>query len=159
MALNPIGTNPLRVHLVEEGFSYDYEIVDFQLHIYDRGMEVATNMSASRVDLTRDEAFQYVKIEYIDKHRADTLPAVPAMGRIPAALPARLAAGDYNAPFFVKVSREGLGDEAFADSACTKKIDDPFLESVVRDIRFKPALAKGKAVPGVAEVNLTKLQI
>jgi hypothetical protein len=158
-ALNPIGVHPLRVHLAEEGFPFDYEVVDFQLHLYDRGAEVATSMSNDRVEMTRDEAFQYVKMEYMDSHRGSTLPPTPAMGILPAALPARLAAGDYASPFFVKVSREGTGDEIYADRACSKRIDDPFLESVMRNIRFKPALAHGRTVPGVAEVDLGKLQI
>ena len=74
------------------------------------------------------------------------------------ALSARLAAGDYSKPVFVKVSKEGLSDGAFSDSACTQKIDDPYLQSVVRDIRFKPALADGKPVEGVAPVSLDRLK-
>lgn len=158
-ALNPIGVQPLRVHIVEEGFPYDYEVVDFQLHIYNRGVEVATSISADKVDLTRDEAFEYVKMEYVSAHHSSTLPPVPAMGRLPSELPARLAAGDYGNSFYVRVSKEGLADECFADAACMKRIDDPFLGSVVKDLRFKPALEHGRAVPGVAEVNLGKLQI
>ena len=158
-ALNPIGENPLRVHLVEEGFPYDYEVIDFQLHIYDRGAEVATSLSSNRVDLTRDEAFEYVKLEYIEKHRSATLAPVPAMGHLPSALPTRLAAGDYASPFYVRVSRDGLGDEVYSDPACTRRLDDPFIDSVVRELRFKPALEHGRPVPGVAEVDLGKLQI
>jgi hypothetical protein len=158
-ALNPIGVQPLRVHIVEEGFPYDYEIVDFQLHIYNRGVEVATSISADKVDLTRDEAFEYVKMEYVSAHRGETLPPVPAMGKLPAALLSRLAAGDYGSPFFVMVSKDGLADESYADRECRRKIKDSFLDSVVKDLRFKPALAEGKTVSGVAEVNLGKLQI
>jgi hypothetical protein len=158
-ALNPIGPQPLRVHLEEEGFPFDYEVVDFQMHIYNRGVEVATSMSANRVDLTRDEAFMYVVLEYVNAHRGATLPPVPAMGHLPSALPTRLAAGDYASPFYVKVSRDGLGDESFADAACTRRLEDPFLESVVKELRFKPALANGNPVPGVAQVDLGKLQI
>jgi hypothetical protein len=158
-ALNPIDSHPQRVHFVEEGFPYDYELVEFQLHIYNRGVEIPTSLSDNRVDLTRDEAFEYVKIEYIDAHRDATLPPVAAMGKLPAELPTRLAAGDYGSPFYVKVSKEGLADEFFSDRGCKKRIEDPFLDSVVKDLRFKPALARGKAVPGIAEVNLGKLQI
>jgi hypothetical protein len=158
-ALDPIGPNPLRVHLAEEGFPFDFEVVDFQLHVYNRGIEVATSLSANRVDLTRDEAFEYVKLEYIGAHRGSTLPPTPAMGKLPAGLPARLAAGDYARPFYVRVSREGLGEGTFADAACMRSLEDPFLESVVKELRFKPALEHGKEVPGVALVDLGKLQI
>jgi hypothetical protein len=156
-ALDPIDSHFSHVHFSEDGFPFSYELVDFQLHIYNRGVEIATNLSSKRVELTRDEAFEYVKMEYIGAHHSDTLPAVPAMGRLPAELPNRLAAGKYAETFFVKVSKDGLADEPFVDVACSKKIDDPFLATVVRSLRFKPALAHGEPVDGVAALNLTKL--
>jgi hypothetical protein len=158
-SLDPIYKQPGNVHFTEEGFPFNYELVDFQLHIYDRGVEIATNLAAKRVELTRDEAFEYVKLEYVGAHRSDTLPAAPAMGRLPAELPNRLAAGKYAGTFFVKVSKDGLADEAFADAACSRKIEDPFLETVVKSIRFMPALAHGEPVEGTAAVNLGKLAI
>ncbi|HZZ18525.1 MAG TPA: hypothetical protein VFE25_04110 [Opitutaceae bacterium] len=158
-ALNPVGDKPLRVHIEEDGFPFDYEVVDFQLHVYNRGVEVATSISPNRSDMTRDEAFDYVVAEYIKAHPGATRPPVAAMGHMPAALPTRLAAGDYVSPFYVRVSSEGMGDEVFADAACTKKMEDPFLDSVVKELRFKPALDRGKPAPGIAEVNLGKLQI
>ncbi len=157
-ALDPIASHFSHVHFSEDGFPFSYELVDFQLHIYNRGVEIATNLSSKRVELTRDEAFEYVKMEYLGAHRSDTLPAVPAMGRLPAELPNRLATGKYAETFFVRVSKDGLADEPFVDVACSKKIDDPFLEAVVRSLRFKPALAHGEPVDGVAALNLTKLQ-
>jgi hypothetical protein len=158
-SLDPIYTKATRVHFTEEGFPFEYEMVDFQLHIYDRGQEIATNLSSKRVELTRDEAFEYVKIEYVGAHRGETLPAVPAMGKLPAELPTRLAAGKYSEKFFARVSKDGLADEAYADEKCSKKIEDPFLEAVVKSIRFKPALDHGKPVDGIATLDLNKLQI
>ena len=119
-SLDPIYTKATRVHFTEEGFPFEYEMVDFQLHIYDRGQEIATNLSSKRVELTRDEAFEYVKIEYVAAHRGETLPAVPAMGKLPAELPTRLAAGKYSEKFFARVSKDGLADEAYADEKCSK---------------------------------------
>ncbi len=158
-ALDPIYSHPTHVHFTEEGFPFNYELVDFQLHLYDRGQEIATNISSRRVELTRDEAFEYVKMEYISSHRDETLPAVPAMGRLPAELPTRLAAGKYADTFFARVSKDGLADEPYADAQCSRAIEDPFLRSVVKSLRFKPALARGKPVEGIASLNLGKLQI
>jgi hypothetical protein len=81
------------------------------------------------------------------------------MAKLPAELPVRLAEGKYGETFYVMVSKDGLAREAFADASCTRRIDDPFLVSVVRTIRFKPALAQGRAVEGVAALNLNKLTI
>jgi hypothetical protein len=144
---------------VEEGFPFGYELLDFQLHIYDRGVEIASNIAADRVELTREEAFEYVKMEYIGSHSKDTLPAVPAMGKLPSDLPSMLAAGKYAGSFYVRVSRDGLADKAYSDAGCTREVGDAYLDSVVARIRFKPALDHGKPVDGVASLNLGKLAI
>ena len=157
--LHQIDAHPTNVHFVEEGFPYDFELVDFQLHLYNRGEEVATTVSSERVELTRDEAFEYVRIEYIGAHKGATLPASPAMGILPADLPGRLANGEFKETIFVRVSKDGYAGEPFADASCSRKIDDPYLATVVRCIRFDPALAQGKPVEGVASVNLGQLKI
>jgi len=82
---------------------------------------------------------------------------VAVMGKLPADLPARLANGSYAGTFYVRVSKDGLADEPYADTACTQKIADPYLMSVVKSIRFKPALELGKPVEGTAAVNLNQL--
>ena len=158
-SLDPIDSRPTKVHFVEGGFPFNFDLIDFQLHVYNQGVEIATNVSSKRVELTRDEAFEYVKMEYLGAHKGETLPAVAAMGRFPADLPARLANGSYASTFYVRVSKDGLADEPYADTACTKRIADAYLESVVRSIRFKPALELGKPVEGTAAVNLNQLAI
>jgi hypothetical protein len=156
-ALHPIDEHLSHVHFTESGFPFNYELVDFQLHIYNQGEEVATNIAANRVELTRDEAFEYIKSEYIGAHTKDTLPAVPAMGKLPSDLPALLAHGKYADAFYVRVNKEGLAYEAYSDAACTKRIDDDYLDSVVKKVRFKPALNNGKPVDGVASLKLGQL--
>jgi hypothetical protein len=157
-SLDPIDQHISRIHLVEEGFPFGFEVVDFQLHIYDRGVELATNISADRVELTREEAFEYVKMEYLGAHPKDTLPPVAAMGHLPVELPSKLAAGKYAATYYVKVSRDGYGNEAYSDPSCRTEVGDIFLNGVIRSLRFKPAVEGGKAVDGIAAVNLSHLQ-
>jgi hypothetical protein len=157
--LDPIYKEKLHVHYTEGGFPFDFELIDFQVHLYDRGVEVPTNLSADRVEMTRSEAFDFVRTEYINAHRGATRPPVPAMGKLPAELPNKLATGSYGETFYVKVSKEGLAESSFADAECTKKIEDPFLDSVVTSLRFKPALDQGKPVEGVSALNLSKLTI
>jgi hypothetical protein len=158
-ALDPIYSQLSHVHFSEEGFPFNYDLIDFQIHIYDRGQEVATNLAQDRVELTRDEAFEYIMSEYIGAHRGATLPAVAVMGNLPADLPAKLNAGKYDQPFFVQVSKDGLATAAFADAECRKRIEDPYLDSVLGRIRFKPALANGRPVDGVTALDLNKLTI
>jgi hypothetical protein len=158
-SLHPIDEHLSHVHFIEPGFPFNYELSDFQLHIYDRGQEIATNIAANRVELTREEAFEYVKMEYIGAHPRETLPATPAMGKLPGDLRGLLAAGAYAQVFYVKVSPDGRASEAYSDPACTKRIVDAYLDSVVERIRFKPALNRGKPVDGVASIKLGQLTI
>jgi hypothetical protein len=158
-ALDPIDKRLYHVQFSEDGFPFNYELKDFQLHIYNRGLEVATNISPNRVELTRDEAFEYVKMEYLGSHRGSTLPPVPAMGQLPADLPTRLAAGKYAETFYVRVSKDGVPGDIYTDAGCTKKVDDPYIVSLLERVRFKPALAEGKPIEAVAPLNLNKLTI
>lgn len=156
-SLNPIDSHVTNVHFTEGGFPPNFEVVDFQMHVYNRGVEVATTVSSKRVELTGDEAFEYVKMEYVGAHPKETRPPEPAMGVLPAELPERLASGKYGSPIFARVSKDGLADGAYLDADCTNRAGDPFLDSVVKSIRFNPALSDGKAVEGVALIRLNHL--
>jgi hypothetical protein len=158
-ALEPIGAKPTTVKFAEEGFPFDYEVVDFQIHLYNAGIEIATNIADKRQVMTTDQAFDYVKKAYIEAHKGRTLPAAPVMGDLPPDLGTQVAAGKYADTIYVKVSSEGLADQAYADSGCAKVIDDPYVQALVKGIRFKPALAAGAPVEGVAELNLSRLRI
>jgi hypothetical protein len=157
LSLNPTGPEPRKVHVKQGGFPPGFEVEDVQVHVYNEGTEVATNVSAKRVPLTREEAFQYVMFEYVGSHKDATLPAVPVMGHLPADLPARLAEGQFNQTIYVKVSKGGMAGEAYFDESCSRKIDDSYLLSVVKAIRFNPALDRGKPVDGIAPLRLSQL--
>ena len=158
-SLNPIDSHPTNVHFIEGGFPANFELVDFQMHVYNAGVEVATSVSSKRVELTADEAFEYVKMEYIGAHPKETRPPEPAVGLLPVELPERVALGKYVGPYFVRVSKDGLADEVYLDAACTRKVGDASLDSLVKSIRFDPALSNGKAVEGIASVQLNQLKI
>ena len=157
-SLDPIDSRPVAIHLLEGGFPAGFEVIDFQLHLYNRGDEVATSVSSKRVPLSRDEAFEYVKMEYVGAHKGDTLEASPAMGRLPPDLPARLAEGKYRDTLYVKVSKDGVPTEIYQDASCSRKVDDLYLQSLVNGIRFKPALKKGRPVESVAPLNVAQLK-
>jgi hypothetical protein len=158
-ALDPVSSQAQRVAFEQAGFPPGYELLGLEIHLYDRGYEVATNVAPNRVALTGDEAFDFAKAKYLGAHKNETLPATPLMGKLPGDLRKRVADGKYGETIFVRVSRDGRADEAFADPACSRRIEDPYLESIVRAIRFKPALAQGSPVDGVASLNLSRLRI
>jgi hypothetical protein len=158
-ALQPIGTEPVKVHVEQGGFPLGFEIQDFQVHLYNQGEEIATSAAPKRLELTRKEALQYVIIEYVSSHKGATLPPTPALGRLPADLPARLANNQFQQIFYVRVDKDGQALEVYSDQSCSHTVSDPYVQSVVRSIGFKPALENGKAVEGVASLNLRQLPI
>jgi len=100
-----------------------------------------------------------VRTKYIESHKGFTLPALPVMGDLPPDLHAHLAKGEYATPVYVRISKDGIADEAYSDPACTKPIDDPYLQSVIRSIRFKPALNQGVPVDSLGTVDVAKLRV
>src|ERR1035438_2663382 len=58
-ALDPIGNHPSAVRFLEGGFPLAFELKNFEVHLYNLGAEVATNVAPQREQLTRDEAFNY----------------------------------------------------------------------------------------------------
>ena len=158
-ALAPIGRSPTRVHVERGGFPPGFELRDFQVHLFNQGQEIASTVAPKRVALTREEAFQYVVVEYVGTHKNATLPPVPAMGALPPDLPARLARNELQQTYYVQVTKDGLATAAYDDASCTKRVEDAYLQSVVKTIRFKPALSAGRPVEGVAPLRLSQLPI
>jgi hypothetical protein len=158
-ALDPIGLNPTNVHFLVGGFPVGFQLQNIEIHLYNRGEEIATNVAPKRVEMTRDEAFDYVRTKYIESHKGFTLPALPVMGDLPPDLHEHLAKGEYAAPVYVRISKDGLADRPYSDPACTKPIDDPYLTTVVRSIRFKPALNQGVPVDSLGTVDVAKLRV
>ncbi len=158
-ALEPIGPKPSKVSFTEEGFPVGYDLVDFQIHLYNAGVEIATNIAEKREVMNPDQAFGYVKRTYVEAHKADTLRASPVMGSLPADFASKVAAGKYTETIYVKVSPEGMATAAYSDGGCEKPIEDPYLDGVLKGIRFKPALLKGAPVKGVASINLSHVRM
>ena len=158
-SLEPIGSEPCKVTIRQSGFPRGFILEAYRVHLYNRGQEVATNVSTKRLPLTREEAFDYLKIEYFSEHKGDTLPAAPAMAQLPEDFHKRLSGGKLNQTLYVKVTKDGLAGEAFTDESCSQRVDDPYVDAVVKGVRFKPALEKGKPVDTVAALKLGDLSI
>lgn len=155
--LPPIGQASTKVHLEQGGFPVGFDVEGVQVHLYDGGEEIATNVSAKRVELTRSEAHLYVVSEYIGSHKGATVAAQPAMGRLPEDFRARLAGGSLKDVVYVKVDSNGRPLGAFRDRSCAHQVEDPYVSGLVAGLLFKPALTSGKPVEGVAAVDFAKL--
>lgn len=155
--LPPLTEKPRKIQMLRGGFPPGFHVESFRVHIYDSGVEAATSVSRKRVWLNDDEAFQFAVIEYVGRHRDATLGPRAVKSYVPTDIRLRLPEEKINRTLYVKVGKDGRPTGAFLDEACAKKIPDPDLEEILLNLRFNPALNKGKAVEGVAPVNLAQL--
>ena len=159
-SLEPVGTKPVDVKFQQAGFPVGYQLLGLEIHLYNAGQEIATNVSEKRREMAFPEAFDYIKGSYLKDHKSSTRPATPVMVDIlPADFGQKIAAGEYSKVVYVKVSSGGVAESAYSDPECSKRIDDPYLESVVKCVRFEPALDNGKAVEGTSALNLSRLRV
>ena len=80
-ALESIGSKPRKIEVLDGGFPPGFEIEDLQVHLYNEGKEIATDVASMRVRLTGKEAFEYLISEYLSSHKGATLAATPALGK------------------------------------------------------------------------------
>jgi hypothetical protein len=155
--LPPVGPKPQKVHIQQGGFPEGFELKHCSVHLYNDGVEIATNVASKRVPLTRDEAFQYVVMEHLSSHKGANVAASLVLNQLPPDLRDRVVRGDYGGTYYVRVSRDGLGMGIFHDHACARPVDDGYLVNLVKDLRFRPALEKGKPVESIYPLSLAPL--
>jgi hypothetical protein len=155
-ALNEIGTTPKKIRILKGGLPPGYTLEKYQIHLYNSGQEIASDVAPQRLPLSRDDAFTYMTIEYLGAHKGETLKAVPAMGMLDKTARPTLTNPQLNGVYFVKVSEEGLPLQAFTDETCSQPVEAA-VGAAVNGIRFYPALKNGKPVEGVARLVLNEL--
>ena len=156
--LDPLGDKPQKVRVKQGGLPPGYEIEKCQVHVYDGGQELATNLAENQVALTRTEAFAYLLLEYVGTHKGANLGAAPIMGRPDAEAMAKLGPDRLRQTYYVKVSKEGLPLATFADADCSRPVDAD-IAALVAAVRFYPALENGKPIDGVAQLRLSRLSL
>jgi hypothetical protein len=157
--LHEIDRRQQSVDIVEGGFPPEFEMIGFQLHLYEGRKEIATNVAPKRVELTGDEAFEYLKMDYLAAHKGETLAARPLMGTLPGNFPEMVKSVRFSKGLYVRVSKDGMAEGAYRDSLGTMPVNDPDLDEILRNIRFQPSLEKGTPVEGLAPLNLRHLEL
>lgn len=148
-ALAPIGPAATKIRFQQTGLPVGFRMESYQVHLFNKGQEIATTVAPMRTVLSADEAFQYRVADYVGSHKDKTLPAEPAPGEMSGTLRERLMSRYPNKPVYVRVLPDGRSEGAFLDKACTKPVGDTDLEAMLARTRFNPALEKGKPVKGV----------
>jgi hypothetical protein len=152
-SLDPIGPKPKYIRVRQGGLPRGFKFLESKVHIFNRGEEVATNTSAKRVELSREEAQQYLLIEHLGANKDATVPAAVVAGTLPRTRLKTLSLDRINRTYYARIGPDGAVRGLYADESCHVQIDDADTFAVLNMAFFKPALVKGKPVEGVARVR------
>lgn len=158
-ALDPIGPEPKFIRVREGGMPVGFKYLRHEVHLYNRGREVATSESSKRVELSAAEARQYLVLDHLAAHKDGTLPPEPVVGSVPASVKQRLGPDQLQRTCYAKVSKEGLLLGVYADEGVSLPLADEDLVAAFAGVLFKPALARGKPMEGVVRVRLADLTL
>ncbi len=157
--LDPIGPEPKFIRIREGGMPVGFKYLRHEVHIYNRGREVATNESSKRVELSPDEAREYLLIEHLAANKGATLPAQAVAGSLPASVRGQVDADRLNRTCFARVSKQGQLIGIFADESASLPLADETLAGVFSRALFKPALVNGRPMDGTVRVRLADLTL
>jgi hypothetical protein len=151
-----LGPKPRRVTLTQIGFPPGFTPGQVSLHLYSGSLELATNLSEGRVDLTAADAMRYLVLAYVTSHGKDSLAATPLRIAVPADFKQRASTADLDRTLYVTIDTMGQvrGLSAAPDQLVAV---DPYIDSTVRKFYYEPALRDGKPVESVVEVRLAGL--
>ena len=108
--------------------------------------------------LNRDEAFEYLKIDYFRGHKGATVPATPAGGRPNRQEMVQLGPKRFDAVYFAKVDKNGRPGGTYVDEDCSQPVDET-VAALTGAVRYYPALDQGQPVDGVARLVLSQLAL
>ncbi len=156
-ALEPIGAKPMYVRVLKGGLPIGFTFLECSVHLYNRGVEVATNLSAKRVEMTHDETEQYIVKEHLGAHKGATLAAAAVRGSLPRTLRRGFSPEQLNRKMYVKVAQDGKPAGAYEDETCAVPLDDAATVAALGEAFFTPALEKGKPAEGIVPVRLADM--
>lgn len=153
-ALEPITAKPKYIRVREGGMPTGFKYLRHEVHIYNRGKEIASNTSSKRVELNRDEARQYLLLEHMAANKKASVAAAPVPGSLSPEVRLRLQPAQVQRTCYVRVSKEGIPEGVFADASASQSLPDAELSAALAAAYYKPALIDGQPTEGVASVRL-----
>jgi len=156
--IGELGPKPRQVTLTQDGLPPGFMLGKVSLHLYSDSLELATNLSEDRVDLTAEDALHYLVLCYVASHTKDSLAATPLSIVLPSGFKRQAVAADLERTLYVKVGADGVvqGLSAAPDNLVAV---DPYVDSAVRKFRYNPALKEGKPVDSIVELRLASLPL
>lgn len=155
--LDGLDRTPRKISVRQGGFPRGFVLDEVQVHVYDGGREVASNIAPKRVELDREEAFQYVLMEHLSAHRGETMPAAPALGAPTPEQRAQIAPDDLKRVYHLRIGKDGRLQGVYTDATGRVRVSAGAVVEAFESVLFKPALEKGRAVEGTLALRLDDL--
>jgi hypothetical protein len=151
-----LGPKPRKVTLTPTGLPLGFILGQVGVHLYAGRLELATNLSEGRVDLTADDAMRYLVLAYVTSHGKDSLAAAPLRIAVPADFKQRASTADLDRTLYLTIDPMGRVRELSAAPDRLVAVD-PYINSTVRKFYYEPAIKDGKPVESVVAVRLAGL--
>lgn len=155
--LPPFGSQPLPVSIVEGGIPPGHELESYSIHVYASGHELASNLSAGSVALSRDEATQFMRLKHQREHARTDVGPTAMTDLLPLNFAQGVAANERARRATIKVNAQGVVTSVRLDRL--SGANDAYLQSLIREIPFYPAMSEGAPVDGEVTLQLADLML
>lgn len=150
-------SKPRSFHIRQNGLPPGYKLARTQFHLYSGNQEIATSLSEKRLSLTKDQAVQYLIVQYVVDHKTETLPAKPALIKFPSDFSTKISPEQLKQRFVLTIDSSGSVTKVALLDEGNRPVDE-YAESVMKSFYFYPALLKGKPVEGQLKVRFSDLR-
>ncbi|WP_221032692.1 hypothetical protein [Actomonas aquatica] len=105
--IGDLGPKPRRVYLRRTGFKAGFTVENVTVHVYARGQELVSNLSAKNTPLTAEQTRDYLLLSYLSEHATESLPAQPVWSLAPPALLAAESASAFDRTVAINLDADG----------------------------------------------------
>lgn len=152
-----IDYQPRKMKVVQSPLPIGFRAESNEVHVYDaNGREVATNMSHKRVEMTRSEAFEFLRFRYVSTNKLANLPASVAREMLTSGTIAQIPRDQLERTAHVEVDENGKVSKVYLEGGDSGD-GDRFLADAIKQVYFYPALDYGEPVETQTTVRLGDL--
>jgi len=108
------------------------------------------------LELTRDQAFRYLLVQYIANNSKGNLPPTPIMGAVPVDFRSKVDASQLSQTVDITINKNGEITAINIENDGPAKLS-PTIEVALKNFRFFPALKNGLPTDGKVTAKLADL--
>lgn len=144
-ALRSVDPKPRKITVLQSGLPSGFSVAGYTIHLYVDGQELPTNLSENRLEVSGEEAHQFLVLRHSYTNAQATIPAQLIPELVPDRTRAGLRTADPALTVEFQIDKNG---KATAASTSVVAGDSALghLNDLLRDVCFLPALQNGRPV-------------